>query len=105
MEKAQISYDDSVKDVINEIQQETLKEASVHFGHPYYSVTFTSKENYLSFKSYALEFSKSDYVFEGDVLDILRIVREYGGLVELQPLNDFDINYVLARLLGLRDDY
>lgn len=59
----------------------------------------------MSFKNYALEFSKSVYVFEGDVLDILRVGRWYSGLVELETLNDFDINLVLVRLLELKDDY
>ena len=96
--------DDSEKAILEEFKTRWRITYS-KIGRKCYSVTFTSKEEYLNFKNFALEFSKADYVFEGDVLDILRIGREYGGLVELQPLSDFDINYVLARLLGLREDY
>lgn len=96
--------DDSEKAILEELKTRWQITFS-KIDRKHYSVTFTSKDDYSNFKNYALEFSKSDYVFEGDVLDILIIGREYGGLVELQPLNDFDINYVLARLLGLKDDY
>ncbi len=96
--------DDSEKAILEELKTRWQITFS-KIDRKHHSVTFTSKEDYSNFKNYALEFSKADYVFEGDVLDVLRIKREYGGLVELQPLNDFDINYVLARLLGLKDDY
>ena len=44
-------------------------------------------------------------VFEGDVLDMLRVKREYAGIVEIGPLNSFDITSTLAKVLGLRNDY
>lgn len=70
-----------------------------------YSVLFKDFEKYLEFKEYALTLSKPYYFFEGDVLDIVRIQREYDGIVELNDLDSFDITNVLAKILGLRTDY
>ena len=53
LEKAQISYDDSVKDIINTIRQEMLKEASVHFGHPYYNAATMAGINRMVLKKFA----------------------------------------------------
>lgn len=52
-----------------------------------------------------LDLAKQYYVFEGDVLDVIRIKREYDGIVELEPWDSFDVMNVLAKLLGLRTDY
>ena len=49
--------------------------------------------------------AKPHYVFEGDVLDLIRIHREYNGIVELMPVNSFDITSTIAKILGIRDDY
>ena len=50
-----------------------------------YVVIFENKELYDKFKSFALEKSKDDYYFEGDVLDLVRIEKEYNGIIELKP--------------------
>ena len=68
-------------------------------GMDRYSIKFFSKDSYIKFKTFALDYAKADYVFEGDVLDVLRIEREYASIVELKPLNDFDVTHVLDRLL------
>lgn len=70
-----------------------------------YSVKFKSKEQYNKFKRYALELSAPYYVFEGDVIDSIKILREYDGIVELFPWTDFEIKNVLAKILKLRTDY
>ena len=70
-----------------------------------YSVLFEDFEKYLEFKEYAINLSKPYYIFEGDVLDIVRIQREYDGIVELNDLDSFDVTNVLAKILGLRTDY
>ncbi len=70
-----------------------------------YSLKFHSLEEYRRFKSYALELSRPHYIFEGDVLDLIKIEREYNGIVELKLLNSFDIESTLSKILGLRSDY
>ena len=70
----------------------------------HYSVKFP-KENYDAFKAVALELAKPYYLFEGDVLDILRVQKEIDEIVELMPLNLFDICNTIAKILGLRKDY
>ena len=52
-----------------------------------------------------LTLAKHYYAFEGDVLDVIRIKREYDGIVELEPWNSCDVTNVLAKILGLRTDY
>lgn len=70
----------------------------------HFSIQFR-KEIYLNFKSIALKLSKPHYVFEGDVIDLLRIRREYNGIIELMPVNSFDILSTIAKIIGLRKDY
>lgn len=67
-----------------------------------YSVKFRNREDYNQFKKYALELAKPHYVFEGDVLGIIRINREWDGIVELENFDSFDILNVLSKILGLR---
>lgn len=71
----------------------------------HYSIMFREKEKYKQFKEHALRLAKPNYVFEGDVLELLRVLREYNGIVELYPLNSFDITHTLANLLLLKHEY
>ena len=68
-------------------------------------VRFEDSKSYNDFKKYALEISKRDYIFNGDVLDLVRVEKEYEGVVELKLWDSFDINNVLAKILGFRKDY
>lgn len=68
-------------------------------------VRFADKKSYNTFKNYALELSRLYYIFEGDVLDLVRIEKEYEGVIELIPWDSFDFTNVLAKVLGLRKDY
>lgn len=70
-----------------------------------YSVLFVDFEKYIEFKEYAINLSKPYYIFSGDVLEIVRIQREYNGIIELNDLDSYDITNVLAKILGLRTDY
>lgn len=70
-----------------------------------YSIKFNSIEQYEKFKNYSLELAKPYYIFEGDVLDLIKINREYGGVVELKPIDSFGINNTIAKIIGLRNDY
>lgn len=68
-------------------------------------VRFTDEKLYNNFKNYALELSKPYYIFEGDVLDLVRVEKEYEGIIELKLWNSFDVTNVLAKILGIRKDY
>lgn len=68
-------------------------------------VRFEKHENYKDFKNYALELSEPYYIFNGDVLDMIRIEKEYEEIVELKPWDSFDIKNVLAKIMGFRSDY
>ena len=63
---------------------------------------FRNREDYNQFRKYALELAKQHYVFEGDVLGLIRIKREWDGIVELENFDLFDILNVLSKILGLR---
>ena len=71
----------------------------------HFSVIFDNSEKYIKFKTYALNLAKGHYVFEGDVLEMIQIKREYSGIIEIGPLNSFDITSTLSKVLGLRSDY
>lgn len=71
----------------------------------HYYVRFHTVDEFNKFKAYAIELSRPYYIFEGDVMAILHIRREYNGIVELKTLNSFDITSTLAKILGLRVDY
>ena len=70
-----------------------------------YSIMFANKDKYIEFKEYAMSLARGHFVFEGDVLKVLNINREYAGIVEIGPLDSFDITNTLAKILGLRKDY
>uniref|UniRef100_UPI0004A7EA64 protein kinase domain-containing protein n=1 Tax=Parvimonas micra TaxID=33033 RepID=UPI0004A7EA64 len=65
-------------------------------------VRFEDKKSYIAFKKYALELSKPYYIFEGDVLKLIRIEKEYEGIIELKQWDSFDVKNVLAKIMGLR---
>ena len=71
----------------------------------HYFVRFKSTDGFNAFKKYALELSQPYFVFEGDVEKIIRVRREYRDIIELEPLDSFDITNTLAKILGLRNDY
>ncbi len=77
--------------------------AKADFKH--YYVRFKTKDAFNKFKKYALELSLPYYVFAGDVEKVVRVKREYHNIVELEPLDSFDITNTLAKILGLRSDY
>lgn len=68
-----------------------------------YLVRFKSREEYIKFRNYSLNLAKPYYIFEGDVLALLRINRSTDNIIELYPLGEFEIMNVLAKILGVRD--
>lgn len=68
-----------------------------------YLVRFKSREEYIKFRNYSLNLAKPYYIFEGDVLALLRINRSADNIIELYPLGEFEIMNVLAKILGMRD--
>lgn len=71
----------------------------------HYYVRFKTAEAFTKFRNYALELSHPHHIFEGDVEKVLKVRREYHGIVELEPLDSFDVMSTLAKILGLRMDY
>lgn len=71
----------------------------------HYYVRFKTTDAFNAFKKHSLELSRPYFVFEGDVQRIVRVKREYHNIVELEPLDSFDITNTLAKILGLRSDY
>ena len=70
-----------------------------------YSVFFSDYKKYLEFKEFAIDLARPHFIFEGDVLDIIKIKRSYDGIVELYDLDSFEVRNVLAKILGFRKDY
>lgn len=68
-------------------------------------VRFENGKLYNDFKKYALELSEQYYIFNGDVLDLVRVEKEYDGIIELKLWNSFDIKNTLAKIVGFRKDY
>lgn len=93
--------EDKILDVLTE-QYDAIY-AKADFKH--YYVRFKTTDAFNKFKKYALELSHPYYVFEGDVEKIIRVKREYHNIVELEPLDSFDVTNTLAKILGLRNDY
>ncbi len=83
-------------------QYDTVYEKA-DFKH--YYIRFKTIDSFVDFKNYALELSHPHYVFEGDVEKVIRIRRRYHDVVELEPLDSFDITNTLAKILGFRSDY
>ena len=70
-----------------------------------YSVLFSDYKKYLEFKEFAIDLARPHFIFEGDVLDIIKIKRSYDGIVELYDLDSFEVRNILAKILGFRKDY
>lgn len=68
-----------------------------------YSIHFNSAGEYEQFRKKALAVATQDYVFEGDVLDLLQTDAKYDDLVALTWEPTFDIPNTLAKILGLRE--
>ena len=73
--------------------------------YKHYFVRFKTIDEFGKFRDYALELSRPYHVFEGDVEKIIRVRRQYHGIVELELLDSFDVTSTLAKILGLRNDY
>lgn len=67
-----------------------------------YSIKFKSYKQYEKFRKYALELSSPYYIFEGDVMHILKYPNFVGNMVELKLGRIFDIPDTLAKIVGLR---
>lgn len=71
----------------------------------HYFVRFKTIDSFERFKNYALKLSHPYHIFEGDVEKIIQVGREYHGIIELEPLDSFDVTSTIAKILGLRNDY
>lgn len=68
-------------------------------------VRFGDRKLFDDFKKYSLELSEQYYIFNGDVLDLVRVEKEYDGIIELKLWDSFDIKNTLAKIMGFRKDY
>lgn len=69
----------------------------------YYSIKFSTNNQFKKFCDYALTLSKPHYIFEGDVLTILDEPNYVGNMVELKLSTVFQIPIPLAQILGLKE--
>ena len=104
--------DDFVLDILDDEKIVILEKFKQVYGISYdkidvehYSIKFSSREKYNEFKEFALNLAKPYYVFEGDVLGLIKIRREYMDIVELYPIKSFEITDTIAKILGFRSDY
>lgn len=112
-ENLNIDFDTSLLRLnrMNNNEIEILKKFKERWGAIYstsyngYVIKFQDEESYNNFKNYSLKISKPYYIFEGDVLDLIKVERSYDGVIELKLLDSFEITNVLAKILGLRKDY
>lgn len=68
-----------------------------------FSIKFTTYKQYEKFRKYVLELSRSHYVFEGDVMDILKHPNFIGNMVELKLNRIFEIPDTIAKIVGQRE--
>jgi serine/threonine-protein kinase len=67
-----------------------------------YAVFFRSDADYERFATHAREIAAPHYVFEGDVLDLLRPTAARGNITELRWDESFDLAITAAKVVGLR---
>ena len=99
-----VSLDEKEVEIVSVLKQQ-YDVICVKADPKHYYVRFKAVDEFERFKSYALELSHPYYVFEGDVEKVIRVRRKYHNIVELEPLDSFDITSTLAKILGLRNDY
>lgn len=68
-----------------------------------FSIKFTTYKQYEKFRKYALELSRPHYIFEGDVIDILKHPNLIGNMVELKLNRTFDIPDTIAKIVGYKE--
>jgi len=103
-ESIYIDEENKVKKILSEFQKQ-WKAIYNEVDENYYSVKFTTYKKFDKFRKYALQLSEPDYIFEGDVLDIVRHYTYSNGIVEFKLSKVFDIPNPVARILGLINDY
>ena len=99
-----VSLDQKEVEILNVLKQQ-YDVICVKADFKHYYVRFKTVDEFERFKNYALKLSHPYYVFEGDVEKVIRVRRKYHNIVELEPLDSFDITNTLAKILGLRSDY
>jgi len=100
-------YIDEVKKV-NEILEAFKKLWKISYNRiddKMYSIKFGSFKQFEKFRKYALQLSMQNYIFEGDVMDIVNHFDYTYGIVEIKMGRIFDIPNTLAKILGIRNGY
>lgn len=100
-EKSYLEKEDLIRRVLT-IAQSKWNMKSTRLNSTYYSIKFQTYRQYQKFRTYALAMAKDDYIFEGDVLEMLSTHNFVGGMVELKLSKIFEIPNTLAKVLALR---
>ncbi|ERJ59846.1 serine/threonine-protein kinase [Sphingobacterium paucimobilis] len=69
----------------------------------HYSIKFINYGQFQKFREHALQLAKPHYIFEGDVIDVLREPNYVGNMVELRLDKVFDVSNTLAQILGMKE--
>ncbi|MEI2273066.1 serine/threonine protein kinase [Sphingobacterium sp. ML3W] len=96
------------KENIHIILSEFQKQWNINYyklDKDYYSINFKTTLQYEKFRKYVLELSKPHYIFEGDVLDIIKNPIYFGNMVELRISSVFEITNTIAQIVGLKEVY
>lgn len=68
-----------------------------------YSVKFKTYSQFEKFRKFALDLSRPHYIFEGDVLNIMKNPSYIGNMVELKLDRIFEIPDTIAKIVGCKE--
>lgn len=97
-----IENESQIQKILSEFQKK-WKVACNKFNDEEYSIKFKTYRQYEKFRKYAIELSSPYYIFEGDVMHVLKYPNFIGDMVELKLGRIFDIPDTLAKIVGLRE--
>ncbi|WP_313236477.1 serine/threonine-protein kinase [Sphingobacterium multivorum] len=102
LDKFHLEKEEKIHVILSEFQ----KQWNINYyklDRDYYSIKFKTTSQYEKFRNYVLELSKPHYIFEGDVLDILKNPMYLGSMVELRISSVFEITNTIAQIVGLKE--
>lgn len=101
----QLIVDQSTPALINDVLERLVVDWNASYAaldRQRYAVFFRSVAEYERFAKHAREIAAPHYVFEGDVLDLLRPTAARGDITELGWDESFDLAVTAAKVVGLR---
>lgn len=91
-----------IKEILSEFEKK-WKVICYKLNEDEYSVRFRTYKQYEKFRKHALELSENNYIFEGDVIDLLKNPNFIGNMVEIKFGSIFNIPHTIAKILELRE--